>query len=363
MNQKKFLAGIGFLFILSLAIGGVSIHFKNQNTEKPDIEIGIPQSEAEKNQPEITPEQEEEASLPVAEEEPEEKIDEIDAKQLKEALNKKDESLCHDISSKNLRGKCFDGISLTKALELSDKKICEKITDKSTKEYCIDQILLQEALVKKQYSNCDQIKNDSLKKQCTDISDKHFAVAAEGLDDCEKIKNENIKSECVVRFKMRDKLFNEGACDEIKDANIKKKCEDKLLLKQAEEKTDIALCTQITNNSDQELCKKNIRQKQQTNWAKEAAEKGDAKNCAVILDKELRQKCIDKANYQAMRTYKDISYCEKIEKSELKSACLQEEPKINLFWLLRAEKEKKSSHCKMITDPKLIDKCNKLFNK
>lgn len=358
MNPKKFFVGVGVLLIIGLLIGLFSLFLKDGEPDEKlpgkvvdrgdDLDIDRINRGADEVKLDFdTPTEEEEEEI-------------VDADYLREALAKKDESLCHDIELASIRTKCFDGTRFARALDLNDAKLCSEIDDDNTRQFCIDQIALNDALFKKDYASCGQIGTAVLQKKCLDAADSQYFLHAGAAEDCNKITDTSVKEECVLRFQARDKLLNDGLCQEINDVAVRDSCEDQLLISKAVSTGDATVCREVKNVADREACKRSVEQKIQLEWAQQAAEQGDTKSCAIIIDQALKAKCEDKANFQAMRTYKDIGFCEKIVDAELKALCLREENTINLFWQLRAEKEKNAEYCEKITDEEMRTSCQKL---
>ena len=121
------------------------------------------------------------------------------------------------------------------------------------------------------------------------------------------------------------------------------------------------LCQNLKTKEEIDSCKKAVNEKKQLSWARKIAEQGEAKNCLAIINEELKQKCQDKANLEAMRREKDSSFCEKIIDKKIKKICENEKKKINMYWLLKAKNEDKIQYCDKITDNDMRDSCKDEF--
>lgn len=351
MNHKKFLAVLSFLVISGLLFAIVSFFMHKEVSEEPDIiaEDFVTETDIikEPEDPEIIKDNDDEDN--------EEEFSDMTV--LRGAIAEADESLCHEVEDEKIRIKCFDGVRLAKALELNDLKICDSIEDKSTKEYCNDQLIFKKAINKKEFADCEKIISHSLKSQCLGFADQEILLHAAAPDDCEKILDNNLRTECSSRLKLRGVNLTEDVCSEVENEKMKNSCLEKAKINEALENKDKSLCAEIKDSDAKILCEKQVENKEQLDWAKAAAEEGDAKNCAAIINDTLRQKCEDKANLLAARRYKDITFCDKIKNVDVKQKCLQYKPQIDMYWSSKAKNEEDVELCKNISDKTLKNDC------
>ncbi|MCK9272572.1 hypothetical protein M0P65_03425 [Candidatus Gracilibacteria bacterium] len=214
----------------------------------------------------------------------------------------------------------LNNLKVAPLLKKEDIKVTQEETKKTEGE------LIQEEDVKilsfVNSSQCDELVY--LKEKCRDKFLYTLSVRGGSLSYCDRLKSEQEKLDC------RDEINNNsGNCSAIKNSFLKSKCEYNYKSLTESKQDQQTLNTAITS-SNSDLCKTLDSGTEKENCVRSIAVK--TKNlslCTSIITTKVEQdKCIKNTSYELNRAIiieayqkKDLSICEKLTDSTLKTQC------------------------------------------
>jgi len=244
---------------------------------------------------------------------------------------------CNSIEfSDRLKQECLDQKAYLKATQTGDETICEKIENKDLRKKCVDQVFLKLAIGSMDEKFCEKIKDKKTKQSCLDNIHASAGRTAKSADECKIIKDFNLKRTCLDNFYLEQsaKKMDKNECEKINDNNMKDRCkrtiEKKVLIAKAVEKQSIR--TYVT--TEEKL-----------------------KTCEDMTGVSASQ-CKNDANFKLAGEKLDLSYCNKIDNTELQQNCIKtQSTSINSLYLRQAIMLGDSSLCQKILDDNLKTNC------
>lgn len=281
------------------------------------------------------------------------------------ALQEQDESFCHEVTDFERRTECFDRVRLAVALEIQELEICTQIKDDATKSHCSNTLLKTKAIQEKNETLCQRITATLLREECTmTVKDSRIADAVIHKN-CEDISEREEKATCVDSLRLHD-LRTSGAtsrCSEFLTAAGRQKCQDYIFSMQALEQEDPTICLQISQQQERENCEETLATVFEQSRLSANILSGKSEYCSEFHDPNLKKSCENEAHYTAARTYRDTSYCRKIEgNASFQGRCFQELQQLNdEYWLSRARSEQNTAYCAKMSSQSAVAYCKTLF--
>jgi len=376
LTHKKFLFFSSFLILAGLAIAASVGYFRYADVSTPTdsmASIVLEKTEPKENMNELKNEtpspseviEETKVEELIAAEKQSEKIEETeefdDATLMKEALEKGSVDACQKIKETKIKSQCLDGINFTLAIETNNATLCNEIQSQESKEYCSDQVNLRKAKSNLEYEFCKKIQERKTLITCVEEVDTELQTKAKTFQDCQSIKTKEIREKCIFRFQMQelasDNESDVNPCLKLTDKEQQKECLINLVMQKALHEGSEKICKTIQDAHYSTICTDRVKEKLEKERAEKIVERGKASTCSAILDGKIQQKCKDKANYESMIKEKDLSYCDQIESEKLKEQCESYGSKLDLYWLMKAQKEMRDSFCQNISNEEVRTEC------
>ena len=244
---------------------------------------------------------------------------------------------CENIKfDEKLKQMCFDTLAFNDALSRNDEKLCEQIADETMKTKCFDQIYLSLAIRASDKSLCEKITDSATKKNCTDQILALSGVAVKSADECKVISNMSLKQKCLNNFYFENSVSNldKNGCSQITELSLKDRC-----LNTITKSIEITEASKIQAQGTYQTTEEKL------------------KTCDQLTG-DSATSCKNESNYSLAGEKKDISYCNNITDSNLKTNCIQTQSmSINNYYLKQAIRLKDSSLCNKILDSGLRTTC------
>jgi hypothetical protein len=244
---------------------------------------------------------------------------------------------CENIKfDEKLKQMCFDTLAFNDALSKNDEKLCEQIVDEKMKTKCFDQIYLSLAIRGSDKTLCEKISDEATKKSCTDQILALSGIVVKSADECKVISDMSLKQKCLNNFYFENSITNldKNGCNQIADPALKERCLNTITksIEISEASKTQAVRTYQTTEEKLQTCDS--------------------------LTGDSATSCKNESNYSLAGEKKDITYCNKITDSDLKTNCVQtQSTSINNYYLKQAIRLKDSSLCNKILDSGLRTTC------
>lgn len=278
----------------------------------------------------------------------------------KEKTNTEGIESCETILSGELREQCRNSRIQSIAKKEKNTKECEKITQETKRQECKDEVLYSISLSEGKFEYCDSINSVFLKEKCKKEREKYISENAKSIEDCSGISSLRVRKICEGRFRQnqgKEIPLSPKECEKISSKTERESCMRSSLSHSIKNSESFSVCNQFTGDIQNE-CKEKMNQKIDFKYKKIAIEQGKPSLCKEILSSERREECKDATYYQLAWTQKDSRYCKLIENEQNLTNCLEEYgTKIDLFWITKAMREKKSSLCENVVNSKLQNEC------
>ncbi len=323
MLSKKGGIKIVVLFVLIIALALGTLLYLRSLYQKPAGQVTVEVKKPSKGFAvvELTPEQKKTA----------------DNNALGQALLSGNAADCEKITwDAELKKQCLDAANFADILRSGDEKQCEKLNDEKLKQECYDKIYYASAKDTMDLALCDKISDAALKQNCKDTIQAVLGRTAKSAADCDSIVDPAIKQNC------RDSFYFESSVDGLQEAG----------------------CSNIADAATKDRCVKTIAQnKEVVASVQKQAVREYVSNTEILagcdkLAAENKALCADEANFNLALEKRDLSYCDKISDTTLKSRCKTEQASnLNRFYLRQAIAMKNPTLCNKITDAETRASC------
>ncbi len=231
-----------------------------------------------------------------------------------------------------------------------------------------DRIILNSAHEKRDYSLCLNISSAALQKQCLDEKESYISKTASDENQCKEISDTEKKYLCLRRF-LTEEDFESFSDNPSQCTDQKWKLESdeefcfKMSISSAFSSGKTINCADFSGEI-LDFCRKKEREVSDFSFFEKAEETLNYEYCEKITDEKEQKKCKDGVLFSAAWEKKDSSLCVKIQDEELKRKCQKEQvERIDSFFYRKAKLEKNNLLCIKISHMDLQKKCIQFFQK
>ncbi|MBU0727170.1 hypothetical protein KKA95_00630 [Patescibacteria group bacterium] len=215
-------------------------------------------------------------------------------------LRSGDESQCESLSDPDLKQQCYDKIYFSAAMDTFDLSLCEKITDVDLKDNCSNQIKVVMGRTASSAADCDSISDSVLKQEC--LNNYYFSSSTDELnvESCSSITNVQLQSRCVSTVEQNIKVIELSkqtvvdlpeSTEEILEACQTADCKDNANYDLAFEEKDLSYCNKLSTSEGVQSCLKEQTENLDQYYLRQAIAMRDESICSQIADDSLQELC------------------------------------------------------------------------